>query len=118
MDFEIKSELPPAIYPGQIIIYMIKLFPGIKISWVTEITQANEEKYFIDEQRFGPYKFWHHQHIFTEVSNGVSVQDIVHYAVPFGIIGRFAHFAFIKQKLAKNIQIQKRFFRKTFLQPG
>ena len=50
MDFEIKSNLPAKVYPGQIIIYRIKLLPGIKISWVTEITQVKEEEFFIDEQ--------------------------------------------------------------------
>ena len=57
MDFEIKSDLPEKVYPGQIIIYRIKLFPGIKVLWITEITQVIEEEFFIDEQRFGPYKF-------------------------------------------------------------
>ena len=52
MNFEIKSELSPEIYPGQIIIYRIKLFPGIKIKWVTEITHVNEKNYFVDEQMF------------------------------------------------------------------
>lgn len=99
MNFEIKSDLPPKVYPGQIIIYRIKLFPGIKVSWVTEITQVVEEEFFIDEQRFGPYKFWHHQHRFMETSNGMEICDLVHYAVPFGIIGKVMHRLFIKPKL-------------------
>jgi ligand-binding SRPBCC domain-containing protein len=38
----------------------------------------------VDEQRFGPYRFWHHQHLFREVPGGVEVGDIIHYALPPG----------------------------------
>ena len=99
MDFEIKSDLTENVYPGQIIIYRIKLFPGIKVSWITEITQVIEGKFFVDEQRFGPYKFWHHQHRFRETNEGIEINDLVHYAIPFGIIGRIMHKLFIRQKL-------------------
>lgn len=114
MDFEIKSVLPQAMYEGQIIIYQIKLLPGVKINWVTEITHVDEEIYFVDEQRFGPYKFWHHQHIFTEVENGMEVQDIVHYAIPFGILGKLAHSLFIKARLNKIFQYRKEYLGKSF----
>ena len=67
LSFEILSDLPDKMYPGLIIEYFIKPFPFVKFNWVTEITHVDEPKYFVDEQRFGPYKFWHHKHIFTEV---------------------------------------------------
>lgn len=57
------------------------------MNWVTEITQCVDREYFIDEQRLGPYKFWHHQHHFKETSDGVLMKYILHYAMPFGIIG-------------------------------
>ncbi|MFC2135507.1 hypothetical protein ACFLTH_12915 [Bacteroidota bacterium] len=99
MNFEIKSELPDAVYAGQIIEYKIKLFPGVKASWVTEITQVDEGNYFIDEQRFGPYKFWHHQHHFIPTKDGILARDIVHYGLPFGFLGRIAQRLFIRRKL-------------------
>ena len=95
MDFEIKSNLPNEMYEGQIIVYRIKLLPGVKINWVTEITHVDDGNYFVDEQRFGPYKFWHHQHMFKEVENVMEVQDIVHYAIPLGFLGRLANSIFI-----------------------
>ena len=107
MNFEIKSELPEAVYKGQIIEYKIKLFPGIKATWVTEITQVDEGKYFIDEQRFGPYKFWHHQHHFIPTENGVLARDIVHYALPLGFLGRIAQWLFIKRKLKNIFEFRK-----------
>ncbi len=114
MDFKIISKLPEEIYEGQIIIYKIKLFPWIKLNWATEITHKTMGKYFVDEQRFGPYKFWHHQHIFKELENGMEVYDLVHYAVPFGFAGRLINKIFIGNKLNKIFQYRKEFLEKSF----
>jgi len=54
------------------------------VSWVTEITHVDEGRLFVDEQRFGPYRFWHHQHLFREIEGGVEMRDIVHYALAPG----------------------------------
>lgn len=89
------------IYAGQIIIYKLSPFPGIPLYWVTEITQVQDCKYFVDEQRKGPYSLWHHQHHFKEIENGVEMTDLVHYKIPLGLIGKIAHHLFIKNKLRK-----------------
>jgi ligand-binding SRPBCC domain-containing protein len=73
-------------YAGQIIRYHVSILPGIKIHWVTEITQVKELVHFIDEQRFGPYALWHHQHHFKEVPEGVEMTDEVNYAIGYGFI--------------------------------
>jgi ligand-binding SRPBCC domain-containing protein len=109
MNFEIKSELSSEIYPGQIIIYRIKLFPGIKVKWITEITHVKEGNYFVDEQRFGPYKFWHHQHLFKEVDGGMEIKDIVHYSISLGILGRIMNKLFISRKLENIFQFRKEY---------
>lgn len=87
------------MYPGQIISYIIKPVLGIPLEWVTEITHVEDGKFFVDEQRFGPYAFWHHQHIFEEIEGGVKMTDIVHYKVPLGILGDIANFIFVKRQL-------------------
>lgn len=99
MGFKITSGNAGKMYPGQIITYVIGLLPGIKSNWVTEITQVNEQAFFIDEQRFGPYKMWHHEHRFKAVENEVIMIDKVSYKLPFGFIGSLAHVLFIKKKL-------------------
>jgi len=109
MKFEIKSDLPAAIYPGQIILYRIKLLPGIKISWVTEITHVKDELFFVDEQRTGPYKFWHHQHHFNEVDGGMEIKDIIHYSIPFGILGMAVNKLFVEDKLASVFKYRRDF---------
>lgn len=101
MTFEVTSVLTAdmKMYPGMIITYQLSPFGGIKLNWVTEITQVVHEKYFIDEQRFGPYKFWHHQHHFREISGGVEMTDILTYGLSFGIIGQIANNLYVEPKL-------------------
>ncbi len=86
-------------YPGQVITYKIKILGGIKVNWVTEITHVQEPNYFVDEQRFGPYALWHHQHHFKAVGNGVEMVDEVNYAIPLGFLGRFAHWLFVGRQV-------------------
>ncbi|MFW6370596.1 MAG: SRPBCC family protein [Bacteroidota bacterium] len=99
MGFEISSAKTESMYPGQIIAYRVGIFPFIKSSWVTEITHVNKKVYFVDEQRFGPYSMWHHEHHFLPKDDGMVVQDKVSYKIPCGILGRFAHWLFIRNQL-------------------
>jgi ligand-binding SRPBCC domain-containing protein len=84
MRFHLTSETPERMYAGMLITYRIRPLLGVPISWVTEITHVDEGRLFVDEQRFGPYRFWHHQHLFREIEGGVEMRDIVHYALAPG----------------------------------
>ncbi len=103
-------------YAGQIIRYHVSVLPGIKVHWVTEITQVKEPSYFIDEQRFGPYALWHHQHHFKEVPGGVEMTDEVNYAIPLGPLGRLAHFIFVGREVNRifdhRFKVLEEFFKK------
>jgi ligand-binding SRPBCC domain-containing protein len=92
MDFRITSPPRADIYAGQIITYTVRPFWGVAVNWTTEITHVERPGYFVDEQRFGPYRFWHHQHHFREVEGGVEMRDLVHYLLPHdrlvGLINR------------------------------
>lgn len=100
MGFEILSDLGDTkMYAGQIIEYYVKPVLGIKLKWVTEITHVQQHEFFVDEQRFGPYAFWHHKHFLKPVEGGVEMFDIVHYKAPFGVLGKLANALFIKKQL-------------------
>ena len=99
MDFNITDWDRKKAYPGQIIRYTVKPILGIKINWVTEITHVRGKEYFVDEQRFGPYTFWHHKHFIKEIEGGVVMEDVIHYKPPFGLIGVLLNFLFINSKL-------------------
>lgn len=100
MDFQItSSNLPPKMYPGLLVTYKVRPVLGLPIGWVTEITHVREPHFFVDEQRFGPYRMWHHQHLFREIPGGVEMDDIVEYVLPFGPFGRLLHALFIRKQL-------------------
>ncbi len=99
MGFNITSGPPAKMYPGQIISYKVSPVAGIKTNWVTEITQVVEESFFVDEQRFGLYKMWHHEHRFEIQGDGVLMTDRVSYKLPFGVFGRIAHALFVRKQL-------------------
>jgi ligand-binding SRPBCC domain-containing protein len=90
-----------SMYAGQIIEYTVKPILNIPLYWMTEITQVENEKYFIDEQRYGPYGLWHHQHHFKLIEGGVEMTDIVHYKIPFWFLGDIANTIFVKNQLRK-----------------
>ncbi len=99
LNLRITSEAEEKIYPGMIITYTVTPIPFVKTNWATEITQVDPLHYFVDEQRLGPYKFWHHKHFFTEAGEGTQVKDLVHYSLPFGPIGRLANLFLVSKKL-------------------
>lgn len=100
MNFVIKTmDTSDDIYAGQMITYSVAPIAKIPLFWMTEITAVEKHRYFIDEQRRGPYKMWHHQHHFTTTEKGVEMTDIVHYELPLGILGQLAHWLFVKRQL-------------------
>ena len=107
MGFDILSGNERAMYPGQIIQYIVTPVLGIKTKWVTEITHIVPNQYFVDEQRFGPYALWHHKHFLTEVEGGVKMEDMIHYKLPFGWIGQLAHPWLVKPKLKEIFQYRE-----------
>lgn len=97
-----------------IITYTIKPLLGIKVRWMTEITHVKEGEYFVDEQRFGPYALWHHQHHFKQVKGGVIMTDIVNYAIPYSFVGRIAHALIVKDKLKNVFEYRRREIKEMF----
>jgi ligand-binding SRPBCC domain-containing protein len=103
-----------AVYAGQVMTYNVKPLLGIPLSWMTEITHVADKKYFVDEQRKGPYQLWHHQHHFKAIEGGVEMTDLVHYRLPLGFLGSIANSILVKKELEKIFtyryhQIIKRF---------
>lgn len=87
------------MYPGMIITYKVSPLLGIKLNWVTEITHVKDKEYFIDEQRFGPFAFWHHNHHFEKIDGGVLMHDILHYSIGWGPIGSVANAMIVHNKI-------------------
>ena len=99
MNMKIISGAEKQMYAGQVIQYSVTPLPGFKTKWVSEITQFQDKKYFIDLQLYGPYAFWHHKHFIKEIDGGVEMEDIIDYKVPFGLLGQLVHPILVKPKL-------------------
>jgi ligand-binding SRPBCC domain-containing protein len=114
LGFKIVSLPGESMYVGQIITYKVMIFPGVWVPWVTEIKSVKEGSAFVDEQRFGPYKFWHHRHTFEEIPGGVLMRDHVHYGLGFGPFGAIAHAVFVRAKLRTIFEFRKQTLAKRF----
>lgn len=108
MGFHILSGADRPMYPGQIIHYLVSPVKGVKTQWVTEITHVVDKQFFVDEQRFGPYKLWHHKHFIKSIEGGVEMEDIVHYKLPFGFLGTIAHALFVRKKLETIFEFRRK----------
>lgn len=112
--FRITSPLPQRIYAGLIITYRISAVAGIPMTWVTEITHVDEPRSFVDEQRIGPFRLWHHRHGFRAVDGGIEMEDTVHYVMPWGCLGRLVHRAFISRRLERIFDFRAGFLAARF----
>jgi ligand-binding SRPBCC domain-containing protein len=109
-----SRELAAEIYPGMVITYKVSPVAGIALSWMTEITHAEKEKFFVDEQRHGPFSLWHHQHLFRESEGGVLMTDMVHYRLPFSFIGDAIHAVLIRRRLQGIFDFRQRSIQSMF----
>lgn len=97
--FRIVTEVPEIMHDGLIIEYHITIPLLGTHSWVTEIKHVRPGRSFVDEQRLGPYRFWHHYHEIEPADGGVRMLDRVCYEPPFGPLGRLLHPLYIRRTL-------------------
>ncbi|RZK53701.1 MAG: hypothetical protein EOO87_12275 [Pedobacter sp.] len=109
-----KIDKNTKMYPGMIITYKVSPLFGIKLNWMTEITQVEDQKYFIDEQRFGPFSFWHHQHHFKAIEGGVEMTDILTYGLPLGFLGNIAHSIMVGKKIKAIFEFREQKVKELF----
>jgi len=116
MGFDILSNTKDdRMYNGQIVKYKVKPMFNLPLVWVSELKYINAPYFFVDEQKQGPYKVWHHQHFLFEVEGGVLVEDEVNYQLPMGILGRFAHWLFVRRQLQTIFDYRKKKLQEIFV---
>lgn len=99
MDFRILATTHDKLEEGQRIHYKIKLSRWFSVYWLTEIEKVVKPFEFTDVQLEGPYRLWRHRHQFKPVEGGIEMTDEVAYSLPYGIIGRLAHFLFVRREV-------------------
>jgi ligand-binding SRPBCC domain-containing protein len=90
LGFKILTMSTISITEGTVIRYRLRLH-GVPIHWQTDICKWDPPYCFVDVQREGPYKKWHHTHIFEAHDGRTKMVDVVRYSLPFGILGKIAH---------------------------
>lgn len=120
LSFRIVGDVAPRMFPGQMIEYRIGVLPGIRTRWLTEITHVREGEYFVDEQRIGPYRIWHHEHHFTPRPDGRGVRmiDRVTYEVGWGWLGEAVHAVWIGRQLETIFAYRRRRVDELFPRTG
>lgn len=101
LKFRIVGDVAPRMYAGQLIEYRIGLLPGVWTRWLTEITHVSDGEYFVDEQRIGPYRLWHHEHHFTPIAGGVRMTDRISYDVGWGPAGWLAERLWVAREVER-----------------
>lgn len=117
LSFEVGALPPGPIKPGQIFQYRLRPLLGVPITWVTEITHVVPGELFVDEQRYGPYAMWHHQHHFRATESGTEVEDIVHYVMPLGPLGRLVRRLTVAASLDEIFEYRFRVLEERFGRP-
>jgi ligand-binding SRPBCC domain-containing protein len=117
LGFKIINKVDDKAYLGKIIVYRIKPLLGIEMEWVTEITQVEELRSFIDVQLSGPYKIWHHEHRFEACSEGTIITDLLYYQLPFGWLGDLIHSLFIRKKVQQIFDYREVVLKSMFNKP-
>ena len=88
--------------------YRVRPLWNIPVSWLTEITEVQEPEYFVDEQRVGPYRLWHHEHFFRAIDAAhTEVRDLVHYVPPLGLLGSVINALLIRPQLERIFQFRE-----------
>lgn len=68
---------------------------------------------FVDAQLRGPYRAWWHEHRFSAEGSRTIMEDVVHYALPLGELGRVAH-PFVRATLRRIFAFRSHAIRARF----
>ena len=100
LNFNVTSSKPANIYEGKIITFNTKITPFYSTNIISEITKISHEKYFIDQQIYGPYKIWHHEHHFKKTKNNTTIiTEKIKYKLHLHPFSWIIHKLLIKKKL-------------------
>jgi ligand-binding SRPBCC domain-containing protein len=79
---------------------------GFTQKLTTQITAFEQPYYFVDEMVNGTFQSFKHEHIFSEDDGFTLMTDVFDYKSPFGILGIFIDFLFLKRYMANLLIIR------------
>ena len=108
--FRILTPRPIEMAEGTLIDYRLRI-RGVPVRWRSEIAAWEPPCRFVDRQLVGPYRWWHHEHLFLPHPQGTLVRDVVHYGVPGG---RLVHGLLVRRELAGIFEFRSETLRSIF----
>ena len=93
--FEVLTPSPIEMRVGTLIDYRLRI-RGLPVRWQSEISAWQPPYRFVDEQRRGPYRLWHHEHTFEVVAGGTAIRDVVDYRGPGWLVEPLLNRLFIR----------------------
>jgi ligand-binding SRPBCC domain-containing protein len=101
LHFEVTTPGRLTFQPGTLLDYKLRLH-GVPVRWQTRIETWEPPLRFVDTQLRGPYSLWEHTHLFEPDGDSATViRDRVRYSIPFGALGAFAHWLFVRRDLER-----------------
>ena len=97
--FRILTPPPLEVKAGALIDYRLSLF-GLPFGWRTVIEAWEPGVRFVDRQLRGPYRRWHHSHLFEDAPGGTRMTDRVEFELPLGPLGELARVLLVDRQLA------------------
>ncbi len=111
---DISPMVAKTVYPGYVYVLRMRAMGFMPVEWLGEITLVEPPYRFIDQQRVGPFKYWHHEHVITPIEGGVEIRDSLHYMMPFGIFGKMAHSLLMRRQMAEMFEYRARMLEDYF----
>lgn len=114
LNLKVVGEVPDRMFPGMVIRCRVAPLFGIPVNWISEITHVDPPHYFVDEQRLGPYRFWHHLHHIRPIGSGIEMIDTVSYSLKYGPFGRLMHAFVVKKRLEAIFNFRQKTLERLF----
>lgn len=113
LNFRVLTKSTEQISTGTEITYSLRMH-GIPIKWRTKILDWTPTDQFVDNQESGPYKKWHHRHLFEPLGNGTLMRDYVRYKLPLGRIGEIVAGALVRKDVHSIFNYRQKIIAKMF----
>jgi ligand-binding SRPBCC domain-containing protein len=102
--FHILTPRPIEMRQGTLIDYGLQI-RGVPAAWRSVISVWDPPRCFVDEQLRGPYRWWRHEHLFTDEGDETLILDRVEYGVPGG---RLVNRLFVAAELRNIFEFRRR----------
>jgi ligand-binding SRPBCC domain-containing protein len=84
---------------------------GIPFTMTSKVTVLERPRRFVDEQVRGPFRSFHHEHLFERVDSGTRMIDCIRFDAPAGPIGRLVEWAVLASYLEKLIAVRAKYLK-------